>query len=76
MFINGIEFLTVRDMAERLHIKPSAVKVRLHVAGETPISKDALYSIKSFDAIKNSLGKGRPRKTAMPGKAVKGKKPK
>jgi len=71
MFINGIEFLTIREMAERLEIKPSAVKVRLHVAGETPISKDALYSIKSFNAIKDSLGKGRPKKATVPAKKAK-----
>jgi predicted ArsR family transcriptional regulator len=65
MFINGIEYVTVREMAERLKIKPSAVKVRLHVAGETPVSKDALYSIKSFNAIKDAPGKGRPKKTAL-----------
>ncbi len=66
MLINGEEFLTVRDMAERLKIKPSAVKVRLHTAGETPVSKDALYSIKSFNAIKDSLSRGRPKKPPVP----------
>ena len=62
MLINGEEFFTVKDMEERLEIEPSAVKVRLHTAGEKPISKDALYSLKSFEVIRNVPGKGRPKK--------------
>jgi len=66
MFINGKEYLTVKEMAEMLEIKPTAVKVRLHTAGEKPVSKDALYSIKSYNAIKDALGKGRPKKAQAP----------
>jgi len=58
-------------MAERHKINPSAVKVLLHVAGETSISRDALYSIKSFNAIKDAPGKGRPKKTHEKTKARK-----
>jgi DNA-binding transcriptional regulator YhcF (GntR family) len=75
MLINGIELLSVREMAERLQIQPSAVKVRLHVAGETPVSKDALYSLKSFEAIKDSKGKGRPKKPTSSEAPEKPRKP-
>ena len=74
MFISGKEFLTVIDMAERIeketgvHVEPSAIKVRLHRAGEKPLSKDALYPIKSYDVIKNAP-LGRPKKAAEPAKA-------
>ena len=63
MTINGKEFLTVKEMAERLNKKPSAVKMLLHLAGEKPVSKDALYDMRSFDAIKNKPGPGRPKKS-------------
>ena len=62
MMINGKEFLTVREMAEILKIKPTAVKERLFTAGEKPITKDALYDVKSLEAIRNVPGKGRPPK--------------
>jgi hypothetical protein len=62
VIVNGKEFLTVKEMAESLKIKPSAVKVRLHTAGQKPVSKDALYSVDSFNIIKDALGKGRPKK--------------
>ena len=62
MLINGKEFITVREMAEILGIKPTAVKERLFTIGEKPVSKDALYSIESFEKIRNVKPKGRPRK--------------
>jgi hypothetical protein len=62
MLINGKEFLTVRDMAERLEKNPSAVKTLLFRYGFEPISRDALYSIEAYEAIKQAPGKGRPKK--------------
>jgi len=62
MVINGKEFLTVRDMAERLGKKTSAVKTLLFRYGCEPISRDALYPIEAYQAIKDSPGKGRPKK--------------
>jgi hypothetical protein len=73
MFINSKEFLTVRDMAERLEKKVSAVKTLLFRYGFEPISRDALYPIEAFNAIKDAPGKGRPKK-AEPKPAKKTKK--
>jgi len=63
MFIKDIEFLTVKEMAERLGKKPSAIKQLLHKAGQKPISKDALYSVEAYEAIKDAPPRGRPKKT-------------
>jgi benzoyl-CoA reductase/2-hydroxyglutaryl-CoA dehydratase subunit BcrC/BadD/HgdB len=65
MFINGKEFLTVRDMAERLNKNKEAVKKLLHNAGQKPISRDALYPVEAFNAIKDAPGKGRPKKSKI-----------
>jgi hypothetical protein len=62
MFINGKEFLTVRNMADRLNKKPDAVKKLLQNAGLRPISRDALYPMEAFETIKNTPGPGRPKK--------------
>jgi hypothetical protein len=63
-------------MAERLQKKPSAVKTLLHNAGQKPISRDALYPVEAFNAIKDAPSKGRPKKAvAEPAKpAIKAKK--
>jgi hypothetical protein len=63
MFINGKEFLTVREMAERLNKRPGTVKQLLRNAGKRPVSKDALYDLEAFDSIKNAPSPGRPKKT-------------
>jgi hypothetical protein len=68
MFINGKEFLTVKNMAEKLGKETSAVKSLLFRYGIEPISRDALYSIEAFNAIKDAPGKGRPKKAATPNK--------
>jgi len=62
MFIDDKEFLTVRDMAERLEKNPSAVKTLLFRYKQEPISKDALYPIEAYEIIKKALDKGRPTK--------------
>ena len=64
MIINGEEFFTVKEMAKKLKIKPTAVKERLYTAGKKPIVKDALYDKAALDAISNVPGKGRPKKQA------------
>jgi hypothetical protein len=62
MFINGKEFLNVKEMAERLKKRPGTVKQLLRNAGKRPVSKDALYDIEAFDAIKTAPPPGRPKK--------------
>jgi len=62
MDINGKEFITVHEMAERLGKKKYAVQKLLQNYGLKPISKDALYPIEAFEAIKNAPAPGRPPK--------------
>lgn len=76
MYINGKEFLTVRDMVERLNKNTDAVKALLARHKQKPISKDALYSVEAFNAIKDAPGRGRPKKVAAPEKPAKSKKAK
>ena len=75
MFINGKEFLTVEEMAEKLGKKKPAVRQLLFNAGEKPVSKDALYAIESFKKIKDAPAwgwpKGKPRKVKEPEKPVR-----
>ena len=73
MIINGKEFLTVRDMADRLNKNTDAVKKLLHNAGLKPISRDALYPIEAFNTIKDAPPPGRPPK-AKPDKSKAPKK--
>ena len=60
--INGKEFFTVKDMAERLGISSNTAKHRIFELGIKPVSKDALYTEEDFEAIRNVPGKGRPPK--------------
>ena len=71
MKLNG-EYLTVADMADKLGKNKSAVKTLLSRYGYEPTSKDALYPIEAYEAIKNATGKGRPKKQAE--SEAKGKK--
>jgi len=65
MTINGLEFLTVSEMAKILKIKPNTVKQRLFQKGIKPISKEALYEPSALDAIKEAP-MGRPKKPDPP----------
>jgi predicted ArsR family transcriptional regulator len=62
MTINGIEFFTVQELAKKLGIEPSAIKMRLHRAGIKPVSKDALYTEDALRVLLETPGKGRPAK--------------
>jgi len=76
MFINGKEFLTVRDMAEREKKTPDSIKKLLFRRNWKPLSKDALYPIEAYEDIKDAPPAGRPKKTAEPAKPAKSKKAK
>jgi predicted ArsR family transcriptional regulator len=62
MVVNGEEFLTVKEMAEKLGITPNTAKHRLFQLGIKPVSTDAIYDKAAMEAIRNVPGKGRPRK--------------
>jgi hypothetical protein len=73
MFINGKEFMTVADMAEREKKTANAIKLLLHKKDIRPISKDALYPIEAYEAIKDAPPPGRPKKVATAKPASKKK---
>ena len=68
MLINGEEFFTVKEMAERLEKTNAAVKQLLHKYDLKPVSKDAIYNQAAFEKLKEippwGWVKGRPRKVA------------
>jgi hypothetical protein len=77
MIINGKEFLTIREMADRLHKEYFAVKQSLFRAGIKPVSTESLYEPSAFEIVKNSPPPGRPKKTEAQEKtASKRRKPK
>jgi predicted ArsR family transcriptional regulator len=61
MKIKEGEYITVKEMANKLKLAPNTIKQRLFYHNIKPLAKDALYSIDAFEAIKN-LFRGRPPK--------------
>jgi hypothetical protein len=68
-----VKGFTIKEMATILGIAPNAVKQRLSVAGLKPITREAIYSRETLEAIRNVPGKGRPRKQAEPENQPAGK---
>jgi len=63
--VNGKEYITIMEMAERLGKKPNAVKQLLYNAGIKPVSREALYELEAFEAIKNAPPPGRPKRATL-----------
>jgi hypothetical protein len=60
--------MTITEMAEKLNLPRDTIMRRILRGGYKPITKDALYSDEVFEAIKNTPGKGRPKKAPNPEK--------
>jgi transposase len=60
--MGNVEGLTITEMAKKLGISYGTAKSRLVRAGVKPITKEALYDKSAFEILKNTAGKGRPRK--------------
>jgi len=58
MTVNGMEFLTVSEMAKILDIKPNTVTQRLFQKGIRPVSREALYEPSALEHIRNFGPKG------------------
>jgi predicted ArsR family transcriptional regulator len=61
MKVKGGEYITVKEMSDKLKIEPNTVKQRLFQHNIKPLSKDALYEWSAFEAIKSTV-MGRPKK--------------
>jgi orotate phosphoribosyltransferase-like protein len=55
--------MTISEMADELNLPRDTVMRRILRGGYKPLTKDAVYSIDVFEAIKDVPGKGRPKKT-------------
>jgi hypothetical protein len=65
MKINGTEFFTIKEIAEKTGKEYFAVKQALFRAGIKPLARDALYSNAALDAIRD-IKIGRPKKADKP----------
>jgi hypothetical protein len=57
-----MEGMTITEMAEKLKIQRKTIEMRILRGGYKPLTKDAVYAVEVFEAIKKSRGKGRPKK--------------
>jgi len=65
VYIYFMQGYTIIEIAEKLDISYLTAKQRLLRAGIKPITKDALYDMSVLDILKNTPGKGRPKKTEI-----------
>ena len=75
------DFITVKEMAEKLGLQTNTVKHRLYLRGIKPICKDAIYELSALDQISdfqpkgfqpnNTLAKKKVAKKAVPTKTAK-----
>ena len=61
-----MEGYTAREIADILGINLKAAKLRIFREGIKPITKDALYDKSVLEILKNTPGRGRPKKDAAP----------
>jgi len=54
--------VTIQEIADALGLTYFAARQRIVRAGIKPISKEALYPENTLDLVRNSPGKGRPKK--------------
>jgi len=69
-----MEGITIDEMCEKLKLPFKTVEGRIQRAGIKPITKQALYPLKTLEIIKN-VSMGRPKKPAPDGKGRAAKKP-
>jgi hypothetical protein len=58
----SMEGYTAKEMAGILGINLKATKLRIFREGIKPITKDALYDKSALEILKNTPGRGRPKK--------------
>ena len=60
--IRDMTGMTIQEVADALGLTYFAARQRIVRAGIKPISKEALYPENTLELVKNSLGKGRPKR--------------
>jgi hypothetical protein len=60
-----IEGLTVQEIADALNISYNTAHKRLERSGIQPLTTGAIYPKEALEAIRNTPGKGRPKKGAL-----------
>jgi transposase len=68
--------MTIVEMSEELGLGIKTVEGRIQRGGYKPLTKDAVYSMEVFEAIKDVPGKGRPPKVKPVAPEEPAKKPK
>ena len=74
-----MEGITIFEMSNKLGISSNTLKQRITRLGIKPLTKDAIYDKSVLEVLKNTPGKGRPKKpeiTSKAAKVTKEKKPK
>jgi hypothetical protein len=56
-----MEGITIDEMSKLLKLPPKTVAIRIHRAGIKPITRQAVYPLKTLDVIKD-VSMGRPKK--------------
>ena len=62
--IMNMEGYTAKEMADILGINLKATKLRIFREGIKPITKDALYDKSVLEILRNTPGRGRPKKAS------------
>ena len=75
-YMKTITGMTISEMAKELKLPRDTIMRRILRGGYKPLTKDALYTIAVFEAIKNVPGKGRPKKSGADAKASRPRKKK
>ena len=62
----NMEGYSAKEIADILGIKLKAAKLRIFREGIKPITKDALYDKSVLEILRNTPGRGRPKKDVAP----------
>ena len=69
----NMEGYTAKEMADILGINLKAAKLRIFREGIKPITKDAIYDKSVLEILRNTPGRGRPKKPIAETKPAKPK---
>jgi hypothetical protein len=70
--MNTMTGYTASEMAAILDLPLKTVQMRLFRAGETPLTKEAVYSPQALEIVRNAKERGRPPMTSKGGAPAEG----